>query len=184
MPALTTDIMSIDDLKVELQVEASDNTRNARIGRAFSGAIDWVGKQIGTPLLDTEKTLYFNRPDDGNWVIDIIDTTVLSITSISYWEKTQKIREEPAGQITIAGLGRQSIYEEGYLVWPPSAGWPSILEDSTLKFVVKVGIGPTVPPGIQSALILATRQLFEGYTNIRPTGGIMTFLSAYQRGRW
>ena len=180
MPAFATDIMSVDDLKVELQVEASDNTRDFRIGRAFSGAIDWVGKQIGIPLLDTEKTIYVERPDLKSRLVSITAENILSVTSVSYWETTQDLREEPTGVIAIADLGRLYLTQQ----WPPSVGWPSILEDSMLKFVVKVGVGPTVPPGIQSALILATRQLFEGYTNIRPTGGIMTFLSAYERGRW
>ena len=63
---------------------------------------------------------------------------------------------------------------------PPLPDGRDRLQGSPFQVKVKRGL-EAIDPGVQSAVILAARQLFEGFRDIRPTNALHTFLAPHRR---
>ena len=84
--------------------------------------------------------------------------------------------------VDVVGLGRLEPRPPGgvWLLWPPAAGWPDPFEGSPFQLTVSQGVAD-VPPGLRTAVLLAVRQLYEGFYEIRMTNSIFVFMKPYLR---
>ena len=181
MPATALDVISLADAKAQLRVTVDDH--DALITGHIEAAVDFVSLSVGIPLRDeTAHTLtYLPFPLDQPMNFSG-SPYVKSVSELIYWEPSQELREEPGGVVDVAGLGRLEARPPGgmWLLWPPVAGWPDILEGTGFNIALIQGVAD-VPPGLRTAVLLAVRQLYEGYSELRMTNAMFTFMWPHMR---
>ena len=184
MAETAIEVVTLETMRRELRISADDQSQDARITEKIGEAVDFVSERTGLPLLDVTETLYECPYGVDYSILPLRVRDVLSITEIKYWETTQKLREDPTGEVEVDTLGRLFATCEdeslGFFVYPPADGWPTRLANSLFQVKVVRGL-ETIAPGIKSAVILATRQLFEGFREVRPTNAMFTFMAPHVR---
>ena len=74
-------------------------------------------------------------------------------------------------------MGRHGKAGDAYVVYPPSTGWPEVLSNSKIEFVLQQGVDMTAASrAIAQAVILLVRQLYDGYREIRKTEAFYALL--------
>ena len=165
-------VVSVDEMRNELQIDVGDNSFDVRIERVITQSVAWVSKRLSIPLIDTTLLHYLNVPMLKERPIDHKLNDIKSIETFKYWEADQKLREVPNGNIAANDLGRVTYKE----IWPPKDGWPDTLFDSTFYVSIKHGLDE-IDPDHKAAVILGARQLFIGYPEIRPTASFNILLA-------
>lgn len=161
-----TDILSVADAR--LQFRAPDNAEeNAIIEQNIKSAVDHVQERTGIPLLNvTEAKEVF--PTNIESAIILPGRFVAEVTEIKYWQTTQKLREAPAGSVTVSDLGRLVIDKQWAILYPPAAGWPERLPASPLlaEYVRKYDSDSDGFENVKTAVILVAREYYEGRREI------------------
>ena len=103
-------ILSVEDIKQELRIPASETDHDGLLEAHIEAAVSFVSEYIATPLIDHSEILYLPRPGkrDSLW---IRCRDVKEVTSVQYWDKDGDRREDPNQIITTDALGR--IQPEG-----------------------------------------------------------------------
>ena len=116
-----TDILSVEDAKMQVRADGDEPEINAIIERAIKGAVGYVERYTRIPLIDRERIFTLNTcGTDEPLVIPVRD--VKEVVSARYWEAAQKIRENPSGTITVANLGRLDERLVDTHLYPPAEG--------------------------------------------------------------
>ena len=184
MPSTALDVLSLADAKAQLRITVDDH--DALITGHIEAAVAFVVKKTHSPLLDETYTTDVKRPVRdrrmvfGRGVFDITE-----VVSVAYWEPTQALREAPTGSIDVGDLGRldrvyYSFDVDAWHLWPPADGWPKVLDDSLIKLELKRSV-TEVPPALRTAVLLAVRQLYQGFREIRMTHAMFTFMKLDSR---
>ena len=67
-------------------------------------------------------------------------------------------------------------------VWPPAAGWPSVLAGSCWRVTYTSGIDfGGVVDDLRAAVVLGVRQLYDGAAEIRPTAAFYALVAPWRR---
>ena len=183
MPSTALEVLSLADAKAQLRVTVDDH--DALITGHIEAAVDFVAKKTHIPLLDETYTVDVERPvSDRPMVFGWGVLDIMGVISVAYWEPTQELREAPTGSIDVADLGRldymRNYTGDRWYLWPPAAGWPEVLGNSLIKLELKRSV-TDVPPGLRTAVLLAVRQLYEGFYEIRMTNTMFTFMKPNKR---
>ena len=92
------------------------------------------------------------------------------MTAVKYWTAAGSLRAEPNGSIAVGTLGRMVEYF-GYVIYPPAAGWPLVLDNSLIE--IGVTRGQDTPEALRAAVILCVRQFYDGYRLDSPDRGVL-----------
>ena len=184
MPSTALDVLSLADAKAQLRITVDDH--DALITGHIEAAVDFVVKSTSIPLLDDTYTANVERPVRAEYPVvfgwGVFD--IAEVVSVAYWEPTQALREAPTGSIDVADLGRidhvRNYKGDRWHLWPQAAGWPEVLDDSLIKLELKRSM-TEVPPALRTAVLLAVRQLYQGFREIRMTHAMFTFMDTSKR---
>ena len=183
MPSTALEVLSLADAKAQLRVTVPDH--DALITGHIEAAVAFVAKKTHVPLLDETYTADVKRPVSDRPMVfgwQVFDIT--GVISVAYWEPTQALREAPTGSIDVADLGRLDHWRhykgDRWHLWPPAAGWPKVLSESLINLELKRSV-TEVPPALRTAVLLAVRQLYEGFYEIRMTNAMFTFMKLDSR---
>ena len=184
MPSTALEVLTLADAKAQLRVTVPDH--DALITGHIEAAVDFVAMTTHVPLLDETYTTDAERPVRAEYPVvfgwRVFD--IAEVISVAYWEPTQQLREDPTGSIVVADLGRldhvRNYKGDRWHLWPQATGWPEVLGDSLIKLELKRSV-TEVPPGLRTAVLLAVRQLYEGFYEIRMTNAMFTFIKPSKR---
>ena len=180
MAADALDIVSLDAMKSELRIPATEADHDTLLTGQIAAAVSFVSRHLRVPLLDRDETFRCSRPSYAAAPIVLATAGVRSVSSIKYWTAAGTLREEPDGLIVVTTLGRMVEYC-GFVIYPPAAGWPLILDDSVIEIVVTRG--QDTPEALRAAVILCVRQFYDGYRRIRPTEAFYALMQPYRAYR-
>ena len=179
MAANALDIVDLVTMKTELRIpdpgEASEH--DVLLTGQIAAAVSFVSRFLRVPLVDQDEQFYCSRPSSSSAPIILSTDGVRSVSSIKYWTVGSALREAPGGSINVNTLGRLVEYC-GYVIYPPAAGWPLILDGSVIEIVVKRG--QDTPEALRAAVILCVRQFYNGYRRIRPTEAFFAMVRPFQ----
>lgn len=197
MPTDALDILPLATAKGALRID--DTAGDADLTASIKASVDYCQRLAGKPFLDITENLYIARPALSDSPMRIPRRYVRSISDIAYWQKTQKLREDPSGEVLLAyadpgapqddedPIGRTQ--EDGYdtLVWPPSAGWPEVLTDSAFLVTVVLGYATAdVIPGIEGirkAVTLQAGVYYDGIVEDMHREAVLRLLEPYRDAR-
>ena len=180
MPTKPLDILSLEDAKLNLAIggttaedreafTALDTLLTDQITQAVSRATN----RINVPLLDRDEV--YPVYGYGDEPIRLRKTYAKAVKSLSYWQPSQSLREEPAGTIAVADLGR-SGYVAGsginYEIWPTASGWPSVLSDTCINLTLTRGIQTADIPKYKELVILYLKYAYDQEREIKPTSAL------------
>ena len=181
MAATALDILSLDSAKRQLQVENTD-TFDARIEADIGAAVDFVERELGRPLLDLTEIYEYSPPSAGaTYPLRIEATDATGVDSINYWTQDGELRLAPAGQLAESDLGRVLLADELVEVWPPAAGWPAALGGSYLEVYITRAFDTEAHPSVRHAVICATRNFYNGATEIMTRNAVFHLLRPWRR---
>ena len=180
MAANALDIVSLATMKSELRIPAAEVSHDILLTSQIAAAVSFVSRHLRIPLLDRDEQFYCSRPGDPTSPIVLSTAGVRSVSSVKYWTAAGTLREEPDGLIVVTTLGRMVEYC-GFVIYPPAAGWPLILDDSVIEIVVKRG--QDTPEALRSAVILCVRQFYDGYRRIRSTEAFFALVGPFRAYR-
>lgn len=163
-----------------------EQAEDERIVRAIEGAAIYVAKRTGRPIVTRGDTVDAVRPIDPDWPIALLGydrEENIEVVRVRYWTPAGSLRDVPDGEIPIGQLGRLASFStEHKSLYPPAAGWPAVLDDSTIEILINTTT-TNVAAGLEAAVILVARQLFEGYQEIRPTAAFHVLIEPFVRIR-
>ena len=177
MSETALEVLSVAEAIVELQVDADDAPRIARVTSLIPEAVAMVAEGSGIPFVDTSKVIHVGRLLDPTDALELRTTFIKSITQIKFWELTQNLRDDPAGTIAGADLGYAYRDFYAYRVRPPADGWPEMLLDSVMRIELVRGIEGDLDPGVKTAAILVLRHLYRGSSNPQEASAIEYYLN-------
>lgn len=167
MAAAATDILSLDDAKLQLRIDGDDH--DALVTTAIGAAVSYVAKRTRLPLIDHSRTAWFSEAPakpETRMVID--DPYLTEITSWTYLTTTQDAHGDRDGTIDVSTLGRIETDHLGRtIINPPTDGWPEMdtsWERDVLvqKIVYTRGYTPADHEDlIKQAVILVMRDFYE-----------------------
>lgn len=185
-------IIAIADLKVELDIGASETGHDQMITEMLNQAVALCERILGYKIIDAPVKIKTHRPLSKDDVMSIFTLEKLkSITQVQYWTSSAALRDEPDGTIAGADLGRLTSNEPFFSgacsearathwVYPPITGWPNVLLNSAFEITALAGIDLTgANMGIKRAIILTVRHFYDGYAEVRPNSAIYQFLKPY-----
>ena len=105
----------------------------------------------------------------------------MSIASIGYWTASGSLRSNPDGTLGATSLGRVLIADEQVEAWPPAAGWPATLDGSCLEVSLVRAFSTTAHPSVRHAVICATRNFYNGATEIMVRNAVFHLLRPWRR---
>lgn len=165
MAVSATDIISVEDLKVELRIPVDVNDHNDMLSAHISAAVAQVSATTGLPIIRRSETVEVDRPADPGEPVTIPLRHVQSVTSVNYWlPNGSGPRQAPGGSIRANTLGRLVKGRYASDLWPPASGWPSGFPDTPLSITVNVEFVPktTQVRALRQAAILAARSYYDG----------------------
>ena len=174
------DIVSLATMKDELRIPATEVDHDVLLTGQIAAAVSFVSRFLRVPLVDLAVTFRCSRPSYAAAPIVLSSAGVRSISSVKYWTAAGSLREEPNGSIAVGTLGRLVEYC-GFVIYPPAAGWPLVLDGS----VIEIGVtrGQDTPEALRAAVILCVRQFYDGYRRIRPTEAFYAMVRPFQSYR-
>ena len=197
MPPAALDILPLATAKGALRID--DDAGDADLTASINAAVDYCQRLAGKPFLDVTEKLYIARPALSDSPMRIPRRYVRSISGIAYWEKTQKLRDEPSGTVLLAYAAPENpadgedpigrMQEDGYdtLVWPPAAGWPEVLTDSAFLVTVVLGFeaAADIPgiDGIRKAVTLQAGVYYDGIVEDTHRKAVLRLLKPYRDAR-
>ena len=180
MAANALDIVSLETMKSELRIPAAEGDHDTLLTGQIAAAVSFVSRHLRIPLLDQDEQFYCSRPSSSSAPIILATAGVRSVVSVEYWTVGGALREAPGGSINVSTLGRLVEYC-GFVIYPPAAGWPLILDDSVIEIVVTRG--QDTPPALRAAVILCVRQFYDGYRRIRATEAFFALVGPFRAYR-
>ena len=177
MAAHALDIVSLATMKSELRIPSPGIEHDVLLTGQIAAAVSFVSNSLRIPLLDRSEGFRCSRPSYAHTPIILPTDGVLGVGSIKYWTAAGSLREAPDGTIAVGTLGRLVEYS-GFVIYPPAAGWPEVLDNSLIEIVVTRGM--TTPPALRSAVVLCVRQFYDGYREIRPTEAFYALIDPWR----
>ena len=181
MAATALEVVSLERLKHELRLDVSFLDHDSMLTAQIATAVSFVEKAIAEPLVDVSETVRCKRV----WPelpVRLNSSSVKSVARVRYWSTAVELRDDPDETIATGDLGRvENSYDNRRTsVWPPVDGWPEGLAGSFLLFDVVRGV-ENPPPALIQACVLCCRQLYDGYTAIRPTESFYALIAPWRR---
>ena len=159
------DVLSLEMVKAELRIPQSETQHDELLTSHVAAGVAFVSKYLRAPLLDRAEGFRCFRPGDSAPIV-LPTNNVRSVSSVRYWTVSGgSLEAAPDGMIPVGSLGRR-VQHGGYVIYPPTSGWPVVLANSLIEIVVTRGMN--TPPALRSAVALCVRQLYDGYREIRP----------------
>ena len=180
MAANALDIVSLATMKSELRIPAAEVDHDTLLTGQIAAAVSFVSRFLRVPLVDLAVTFRCSRPSYAAAPIVLSSAGVRSVSSVKYWTAAGSLREAPNGTVAVGTLGRQVDYC-GFVIYPPAAGWPLVLDNSLIE--IGVTRGQDAPEALRAAVILCVRQFYDGYRRIRPTEAFYALLKPFQSYR-
>ena len=164
MATQPTEILSVDEAKAQLRID--DDDTDMLLNAAIAAAVADAARRIGRPLIDRELVLQAKRPEKRlPLAVPTPYMRAMPLPVIRYWEPEQELRENPTGEVDAATLGRTDPVADlpNTLIYPPAAGWPDSLRESTYQVTVTVGWDVPEADGdsLVQAIALLTRHYYE-----------------------
>lgn len=144
------------------------------------GAVDFVARSTGLPLLREVKLLYGDRPDKSEDPIVFRGTWITGVSQIRYWTPgTTDPTGQPDGVIAANAIQRiitpssaQDPLQATFYMYPPAGGWPEILEGTyMIVYAVRelvIGIDNDRYEDVKNAVVLMARHFYDGLGVIQP----------------
>ena len=194
MAATALEVVPREEIKLELRILARDTDHDTILESQISAACSFVSRQVETPLVDVTETIYVPRPATHE-PLTFRALAVKQVEEVGYWTSTGTLRSDPDGEVDVATLGRHVVHDRINVLYPPSDGWPEVLEGSLLMLTVIRGLDllrakandpnmTEVKPeymALKQAVILCVRQFYEGYREIRPTEAFYALIAPWRR---
>ena len=174
------DIVSLATMKTELRIPAGTPEHDILLTGQIASSISFIERHLRVPLLDRAETFRCSRPGDAAAPLILSTDGVRSVGSVKYWTADGALREAPNGTIAVGTLGRQVEYG-GFVIYPPAAGWPLVLDNSLIE--IGVTRGQDTPEALRSAVVLCVRQFYDGYRRISATEAFYALLRPFQSYR-
>ena len=174
------DIVSLATMKDELRIPLAETSHDLLLSGQIAASVSFVSRFLRVPLLDRAVTFRCSRPSYAPAPLILSTDGVRSISSVKYWTLAGSLREAPNGTIAVGTLGRQVEYC-GFVIYPPAAGWPMVLDNSLIE--IGVTRGQDTPEALRAAVILCVRQFYDGSRRIRPTEAFFAMLRPFQAYR-
>ena len=164
-------------MRSELRITVDDH--DALLIRQINSAVSFVSEPLRAPLLDRAEGFRCRRPGDSTYPIVIPTDGVRSVASVKYWTPDGHLNAYPDGSISVSTLGRlEQSAQGGFVIYPPTAGWPEVLANSLIELVVVRGMN--TPAALQAAVVLCVRQLYNGYREIRATEAFYALIDPFR----
>ena len=173
-------VLALDDLKRELRIPLQDHEHDELILAQRDAAVSFVSVYLRAPLVDSDDVLRPLRPGDATAPLVVYAPHVQSMAPVRFWTAASSLRLDPDGEIALADLGRTVQAGARFVLWPPSAGWPDVLEGSHLEIELRRGIDPT-PRSLAQAVILAAREFHNGYHSITGTAAMYALIHPWRQ---
>ena len=168
MAASNDDILTVEQLKMELRIPASTISQDDLLQRQIDAAISFISNEQRAPLIDESETLRL-EPATGDNALSFAAVGVKSVTEIRYWTPSSSLRDAPDGTIAVADLGRVVADRRCVSVYGPSSGWPEVLSDSRFEVEFVRGIQDELIPAYRGTCITFCRHAYDGFREVRPT---------------
>ena len=186
MAATAEGVVSLAEIRTELRIPSGETSFDGMLRFQIPDAVSWVEWQTHLPLVDRTELFYLGGA--GSTPVLLPAPFIREVTRVRYWSPDGALRSDPDGTIAVSDLGRTQVQpprsgrlDGGLAVWPPAAGWPSVLGGSALEFRVRRGFVLTAETrGVRSPVIAAVRQLHDGSTVIRNTLAMDALLSPWR----
>ena len=185
--ARQTDVLQVVTLarmKMELRIDAGGTDHDTLIEAQIAGAASWVSTHLGQPVVEEESTYpAVPVPSDHDAPIVLPVWEGATVQRIAYWSTAGALRLEADGELLPAALGRTSEHQRRTAIWPPAAGWPAVLPGSAFAVTVLRGLDLEAHRwrGIEQAIILLCRQLYQGYPMMRGDNATYALLRPFRR---
>lgn len=182
MVAAVTDIVSIADMKLELRIPLWEvGAHDAMIARQITAAVSWIATETGLPLLDEGHTFDAWFPADAHDPLPLGTGHLRRLVSVAYWLAANPARGQPGGTIAVRTLLR---IERGagsiFWCWPPVTGWPSGRRpDTPARVALVVGLA-VVPAALRQAIILTTREYYDGRHILKRNHPVFSIINAFR----
>ena len=171
------DVLSLEMVKSELRIGLAETDHDILLTDLTANAVSFVSKYLPAPLLDRAEGFRCFRPGDSAPIV-LPTTNVRSVVTIRFWTVSGgSLDAAPDGMIPVSSLGRR-VQHGGYVIYPPTSGWPVVLDNSLIEVVVTRGMN--TPPALRSAVVLCVRQLYDGYREIRPREAFWAMLEPWR----
>ena len=176
-------ILSIEDLKGELRIPDRVTSMDSTLESQRLTAVNFVSQHIGVPLLDRAETVNSIRPEDPEHPLVLRVRGVRSVARVDLWTPAGELRLAPNQRYNAGDLGRLVASHDRFYLWPPVGGWPEILQGSFIEVTVIRGLDFSDHEhehmALRHAVVLVCRQLFDGYTQIRPTEAFFSIIEPF-----
>ena len=180
MAATALEVLSVDAMKRELRIPDEDQDHDDLITAQIGSAVSFVGRHLRAPLVDGVERHRCNSPGTDR-PLTIRADHVQSMAAIRYWPDGRALREDP-DTIAVADLGRHEQVAEWFRVYPPAAGWPEVEAGSLLEVDLTRSITLTArTTALRHAVVLACRQLYDGYHTITGTAAMYALIWPWRR---
>ena len=185
MAAISDPLEIVPLADMRLQLRASDTSDNNSIITAnIKAAVGWLIKETGRPILRVTET-YSHRPCPGKAPLLIRRQNVTAVTELKYWDADDDdLRSNPTGSITT--FGRLLLYPTrphlcAYLYPEDDEEFPKVLDGSVYELTLTRGIDFALPEAesLKQALILVTREFYEGRREIASNSAIYSLISSW-----
>ena len=194
MVASAVNVLSVDEAKQELRLggdtaesRAAFAAHDDLLTRHIASAVAYVEKQTGRNLLDRTITQHFPPPVYSYSPLVLRDIRDLkAITRIQYWSAASgSLSAEPDGEVASSGdlrlVRRQGASMLNSKVFPPAGGWPIWLYGSSVVVTMTVGtLASKIEADLQAAVVMVTRQLYDGYREIKPTEAFNALIAPWR----
>jgi hypothetical protein len=178
--ATALDVLSVDSMKRELRIPGEDDQHDDLLGAQIGSAVSFVGRHLRAPLTDSVERHRCNSPGTDR-PLAIRADHVQGMAAIRYWPAGRALREEP-DTIAVADLGRRAQVAERFCIYPPADGWPEVEAGSLLEVDLTRSITLTArTTALRQAVILACRQLYDGYHTITATAAMYALIWPWRR---
>lgn len=173
------DILPLASMKAELRLQDASEMDTAIEGQ-INAAGSYVAARIAQPLIsESGEWRMRGFPQEGA-PLDIPVSHIYRVTGVSYWSISGSWRVAADGEIAALNLGRFETYTAGShlgtRLYGPATGWPQTLDTGDagsdahpVRIGYLRGLDP-VPEAIRQAMILTTRDYFEGHRAIPASG--------------
>lgn len=192
MAATALDIVSLERMKDELRIPYSEVSQDSMITGQLQVGVSFVAQEVTAPLIDrTEMIQVQERSKERS--IFLRASYLKQVMGVRYWNPDGALRMPANASIMVAELGRTQHHyrrgvgplwaglSRGLWVWPPADGWPEVLTGSCFEFDVQRGL--TIDEDTEAlaqAVILCTRQLYDGYPKIEPTSAFRILIERWK----
>ena len=167
-------------MKRELRIPGEDDQHDGLLEAQIGSAVSFVGRHLRAPLTDSVERHRCSSPGTDR-PLAIRADHVQGMAAIRYWPAGRALREEP-DTIAVADLGRRAQVAEWFCIYPPADGWPEVEAGSLLEVDLTRSITLTArTTALRQAVILACRQLYDGYHTITGTAAMYALIWPWRR---